>query len=524
MRRNDRRTRAAGFWIRFAALWIDGAIAWLCAYGLILAARHFHAYLPLELVFVSLLLGSSALLVARYGRTVGKMLCGLRVRASRDEHVGYRQGFIRETIAKCISTAVLFLGFLWVLCSRKRRAWHDLLTQTTVVQSPHCLRRGRWVLGLTLGANILLLGPTGYETVVLYVQARQVAAYVAHEPRHTDRGPTTLTDVASLSDTEWGTLAEWLTTHGEDPREYVVEVARQHAVTIIGERHGIAEQLEFLNAIIGDLYHRAEVTCLAMEACIASDNPRLLHLVTAPEFDRSLALDIARNQGWARWGWKGYWDVFESVWQLNSSLPAGAKRMRIVGIDTDWDGPSFALLGLGDDGVAAPFWEKLRVVRLAGDVVKLAKRDELMALNVEKQILRKGERGVVWVGSAHSPLGYRKPSVVGETLVGEWPRMGVMLHEKYGSNVFQILLHDDLFRSISPESVSRTWPEATSSWCPSKIGDAANGSRATSRPRCLSGTSPTMKPFVAGPSRAPERRIAASANARASTLDVRNAG
>ncbi len=161
-------------------------------------------------------------------------------------------------------------------------------------------------------------------------------------------------------------------------------------------------------------------------------------LVTSERFDSELALKIARSEGWKAWGWKEYWDVFETVWRLNNSLPENSRKMRIVGLDCEWDGPSFALVGVGDDGVQGPIWEKLRVFRLLdADLVRLAKRDELMARNVEKETIEKGERAIVWVGAAHSYINYRRLGFISDgKVVTEFSRMGFLLHQKYGDDVF----------------------------------------------------------------------------------------
>lgn len=123
--------------------------------------------------------------------------------------------------------------------------------------------------------------------------------------------------------------------------------------------------------------------------------------------------------------------------------------MRVVGIDTKWDGPSFALMGLGDEGLKSPIWEKLRIFRLSDDILRVLKRDEIIAHNVEKEIIEKGERGIVWVGFMHSFIHYRQPRVFEEKVISEFSRMGFILHQKYGDNVFQISLqHRDYSPSI----------------------------------------------------------------------------
>jgi hypothetical protein len=202
--------------------------------------------------------------------------------------------------------------------------------------------------------------------------------------------------------------------------------------------------------MIPELYFKAGVTCLGLEACTANQNDQLNQLVTGETFDRQLALTIARGVTWKSWGVKEQWDALETVWQLNRTIPHGQKKMRIIGIDNAWDGPSFALLGIGADAVKGPLVERLRILRIGVlDILRLVKRDELMARNIEKEILEKGERGIIWVGAAHSYTHYRQPLVnIKGTLIGEWNRMAFILHQRHGDSVYQIILHS---KSESPK-------------------------------------------------------------------------
>jgi hypothetical protein len=147
-------------------------------------------------------------------------------------------------------------------------------------------------------------------------------------------------------------------------------------------------------------------------------------------------MQIARSQGWKMWGAKGYWDVLETVWNLNKKLPSDKQKMRVVGISWNWDGPSMALAGLSEYNIKIPLWERLRLIRplCSGDLGLMCVADEIYARNIEKEIIEKNERGIVWVGSAHSSINHLWRGVS--------RRMGYMLHQKYGDRIFQIRIHD----------------------------------------------------------------------------------
>ena len=87
----------------------------------------------------------------------------------------------------------------------------------------------------------------------------------------------------------------------------------------------------------------------------------------------------------------------------------------------------------------------------------IEKRDELIAEQIETEIISKGERGVVLCGNAHAFTHYRQPLVEDGKFVSERaPRMAYILHEKHGEKIFQITLHLGLTND-SPALVDPTY-------------------------------------------------------------------
>jgi len=174
-------------------------------------------------------------------------------------------------------------------------------------------------------------------------------------------------------------------------------------------------------------------------------NKNLQELINSEEYNEDLALEIARNHGWPDWGYQGYWDVLNTVWTLNRNLSKKDKPMRLVGIDSDWNGAALALTGVGDNKVrGVPFWEKFRILTTIGDLMKIVYRDEIMARNVVKEIINKGDKGIIWIGTNHSYTHYGQPIVLYDSVIGENNRMGVILSNKYKDEIFQIVLHADI--------------------------------------------------------------------------------
>jgi uncharacterized RDD family membrane protein YckC len=66
------------------------------------------------------------------GKTIGKWLLGLRVVTAERGTVTYRRALLRWI--GMVAFAPVLLGFLWVLWSPEKRAWHDLLARTWVIR------------------------------------------------------------------------------------------------------------------------------------------------------------------------------------------------------------------------------------------------------------------------------------------------------------------------------------------------------------------------------------------------------
>jgi uncharacterized RDD family membrane protein YckC len=432
----------AGFGARLAALWIDGLIVWAVVMLVVLAARRNHVYLPIELSCLICGMVYWVVLTGWQGRTAGKALCGLRVVSNKGNPPGYARAVLRECIGKPVSAVFLLLGFFWVALSKSKRGWHDYLAQTHVTQERPKLRRMQRILFLIIIITLVWMNPI--RLIKDYRAAREMAVNMDNViTTYSQRDPSLLVDVNSLESADLGSYVHWLNENSKDPLEYAVESAARHKITILGEAHWLQDNLSFFNRIIPDLYHRAGITCVALEACVPEDNDKLAKLVTSDRFDRELALEIARNgDSWKDWGRKGYWDIFETVWSVNQGLPEDAVKMSVVGIGIKFDGPSMAL-SLGKYMDPGPLWEKLRLFSLLDDFVTCSMVEGLYAANVARETIEIGRKGVVLVGGAHSSLDQLYPSGKGKELTGERPRMGFMLHEKYGDQVYQILFHNE---------------------------------------------------------------------------------
>ena len=120
----------AGFWRRFAGLFLDGVllavvevilrVAFKGGVGSILS-------LLVTIAYFTLFVGG------RRGQTPGMSALGIRVISfDGSGSIGYGRAFIRW-IAGYLSAIVFFLGFFWMLWDKEKQCWHDKLASDVVV-------------------------------------------------------------------------------------------------------------------------------------------------------------------------------------------------------------------------------------------------------------------------------------------------------------------------------------------------------------------------------------------------------
>jgi uncharacterized RDD family membrane protein YckC len=152
----------AGFWIRFAALLLDGLIigipVWIIgaitgaytststdAFGNETESTNFQlgiGFTPGVPFWFNLL--STAIGVAYYasleggptGPTLGKRVCGIRVvdADSGQPGIGIGRG-VGRYFARWLSSIPLGLGYFWMLWDDKNQCWHDKLVNDLVVKT-----------------------------------------------------------------------------------------------------------------------------------------------------------------------------------------------------------------------------------------------------------------------------------------------------------------------------------------------------------------------------------------------------
>ena len=220
---------------------------------------------------------------------------------------------------------------------------------------------------------------------------------------------------------------EYIRTTGKVPSEYILSKFEKHDLVLLGEDHGIKEHLDFVKELIPELY-AAGVTNLCMEFGSFEMQSKLDSLVNAAEYNEQSARDMMffYNVGWA---YKEYTDIYKEVWKLNKSIPAGKNKFRIVNISYQYD------------------WSKYTSPRTPESMSKvfyLGTPDEFRMRIIEKEILNKEEKAVVYMGLVHVFTRYGMPLLkINNDDFCDYDAnfTGNRLYRKYSDKVTNIMFH-----------------------------------------------------------------------------------
>ena len=117
---------AAGFWIRFGAVFVDGII-------LMIGNIVLQAIFGTAALFLGLAVGAVYTIGfwASSGATPGKMLFGLKVVTADGDPIGLDKAVIRY-IGYWVNVLTLGIGYLFIAFREDKRGLHDLIAGTAV--------------------------------------------------------------------------------------------------------------------------------------------------------------------------------------------------------------------------------------------------------------------------------------------------------------------------------------------------------------------------------------------------------
>ena len=158
----------AGVARRLAALLVDALVCVLWIFLLFYAIERqetvradIASNLALCIGVACLLLTVSFLWGLSQGQTLGKRALSLRAANKRDGSVpGFGRMFLRETLAKWISSLFLSIGYFWAIWDRDGQTWHDKIAGTVVIFEGPASKRSIAFWPALAFASIVLLAFT----------------------------------------------------------------------------------------------------------------------------------------------------------------------------------------------------------------------------------------------------------------------------------------------------------------------------------------------------------------------------
>ncbi|HKU17047.1 MAG TPA: hypothetical protein VJQ52_21810 [Steroidobacteraceae bacterium] len=234
------------------------------------------------------------------------------------------------------------------------------------------------------------------------------------------------THLTQAYDQELQALTAQLKAQHVSAESYVVGLFTSHDVVFLGEsQHGLRDSGQFLQRLIPLLY-QAGVRTLGYEMAGSADQAAIDRLVNAPKYDAAAA--VAIMQGWDfLWTYADYGDVFRAAWTLNHSLPQGAPRFRVLGIDVK---PDYRRVPRDMD----PESFEARNLMVGGN--RDLDRNSHMADIIRREVLAKGAKALVFNGAGHSQTKYRRLARGGERRVSA----GYMIAQDIGERATSVLL------------------------------------------------------------------------------------
>jgi hypothetical protein len=226
-------------------------------------------------------------------------------------------------------------------------------------------------------------------------------------------------------------LEEYLKNNWKSPEQYIIDKFKERDVILLSEDHALKHNLEMARDLIPLLY-QAGVYNFGMEFGAEEDQPLLDSLVNAPEYDENTARRIMFNYN-VGWVFNEYMDIYKAAWKLNRSLPAGARKFRVLNISYryNWAVCDSNYFGIRTPGLISRIFSKGNTEFFRANLIK-------------KQILDKKEKILVLAGFGHSYTRYKTPYYdyrEKDFYRFDTHRMGNILYGYAPGKVYTILLH-----------------------------------------------------------------------------------
>lgn len=140
---NTGEMRYAGFWIRFGAKFIDGLVVRAVAtpagflMGFLIKPSTPSGLIALQItagaIGFLLTMGYTVFLTGKYGATLGKMACKVKIVTADGAPISYKRAFGRFFAEMLSGCPTLLIGYIMAGVDEQKRALHDRLCNTRVI-------------------------------------------------------------------------------------------------------------------------------------------------------------------------------------------------------------------------------------------------------------------------------------------------------------------------------------------------------------------------------------------------------
>ena len=214
------------------------------------------------------------------------------------------------------------------------------------------------------------------------------------------------------------TCSTYLKENGQSPKEYVISKFAQYDYVFLGEYHRNKQDVDLVIDLIPDLYETG-IRNIAYEFYEHTSQSIVDSLLTAKEWNEELLYHKLSKGAGVTWGYSEYLNIFEKVWEFNQTLSADQPKFRIVLLGGEFNPCNEDPFGGSDP-------------------------DVFMADVVEKEIISKKEKALVYCGIHHAFTTYMQPIYdfeQGKFIRFNTTRLGNVIHKKYPEKTFTIFLH-----------------------------------------------------------------------------------
>lgn len=151
----------AGFWVRFAAVMIDGIvlIPIQIIIGILLVSTPVGENSFISAPITLLITGVYYVTMTHlYQATLGKKAMGIKVRSVNQGNASLGQILVRETIGKLISMFILYIGYIMAAFTGKKQALHDMMAKTVVIYKDPNKKNNVVVIMIVVSIIVLIVG------------------------------------------------------------------------------------------------------------------------------------------------------------------------------------------------------------------------------------------------------------------------------------------------------------------------------------------------------------------------------